>query len=399
MQMQEKQNRIIGEALPRILVENGLDATPVLNAARTGLADTLKVLGDLVERRYGGATDTPSLEVLSQLQGSINESLREIARRIVSRDGAEVAHDAPIHAGGFSWVVKVSYQGKPCALVLPKFTLGDYEEKIAIRAEMGRLLPDSDRYSMPRAVKCFSSPVPCALMTYVTGENCYTRTFDGDRKPHEGGIGPAAGIEVFRKLGELARGFSTVQGERFGAPLKLPYASAGEYIRTHTDKIERELLSNTSLNVEKYGLSLSQLRRVVEWVKRDAESQTTSYLTHGDLSPWNLLHDASAQTWSLVDGDDAKFGVLGEQIGVCLNSMCGNFNRAWIDALMDGYEALGDEQRRHLLIRGAAYGTVTYGLTNVLNPWSQANAETCRATSFLYLTPCLRLFNELVPST
>ena len=138
---------------------------------------------------------------------------------------------------------------------------------------------------------------------------------------------------------------------------------------------------------------------MVEWVKRDAESQTTSYLTHGDLSPWNLLHDASTQTWSLVDGDDAKFGVLGEQIGVCLNSMCGNFNRAWIDALMDGYGALGDEQRRHLLIRGAAYGTVTYGLTNVLNPWSQANAEMCRDTSFLYLTPCLRLFNELVPNT
>lgn len=397
MNTQSQRDRFLDERLPHLLSAHGLDPHHLVDASRTGIAQTLKALGDIAERRYGGVPNTPSVEVLEVLRGALDQSLRRIARVILAHDRAEVAADAPVHAGGFSWVIKVSYEGRPCALVLPKFTFGGYDERIAIRAEVGRLLPESDRYSIPKPVKVFDAPVPSVLMTYVTGDNCYPRTFDGDRKPLSEGLGPQSGIEVFHKLGEMARGFSSVRGERFGAPLKTPYASAAEYLTTHTDKIERELLGNTSLDVEKYGLSFQRLRRVVEWVKRDAQEQRTSYLVHGDLSPWNLIHDQVADTWSIVDGDDAKFGISGEQIGVCLNSMCGNLNRAWIDAILDGYGAQTDEHRRELLLRGAAYGTVTYGLTNVLNPWNHANPQMCRDTSFLYLTPCVKLFEELNP--
>ena len=232
-------------------------------------------------------------------------------------------------------------------------------------------------------------------MTYATGENCYQRTFGADGKPHSGGIGPAAGIEVFRKLGEIAAGFSSIQGERFGAPLKPEYNSAERYIKAHTDEVEQGILSSDSLDLRKYGITLSQLRKILDWVKKDAATQTGSYLRHGDLSPWNLLHDVSANQWTIVDGDDAKFGVLGEQIGVCLNSMRGNFNRDWIDALLDGYGARGEAQRREVLLRGAAYGTVTYGLTNAGRPWDPTNAEMCRDVAFSCMAPCVLLFEEL----
>ncbi|MEY4668674.1 MAG: hypothetical protein RL518_1373 [Pseudomonadota bacterium] len=87
--------------------------------------------------------------------------------------------------------------------------------------------------------------------------------------------------------------------------------------------------------------------------------------------------------------------MLGEQVGVCLNSMRGNFNRAWIEALLDGYGIQGEAERRETLLRGAAYGTVTYGLYNAEHPWDPTNADMCRDVAFSFLAPCVKLFRDL----
>ena len=118
---------------------------------------------------------------------------------------------------------------------------------------------------------------------------------------------------------------------------------------------------------------------------------------HGDLSPWNLLHHEGRDRWSIVDGDDAKFGVLGEQLGVCLNSMRGNYNRGWIEALLDGFGLQDWSEGREALLRGAVYGTVSYALINARRPWDRANAEMCRDVAFSYMAPCVRLLRELEP--
>ena len=385
--------------LQRLLAENGLDPEPLTAALRSkDSVEALKVLGDLAERRYQGRKDTPSREIVAKLKDAISDAVRGTVSTLWNRDGVSLDPSAPVHEGGFSWVIKVSFRGEPCALVVPKFTRGDYAERIAIRSEAGRLLPRSERFSMPRPIRNFDSPVPACLVSYVTGDNCYPRTFDAAGKPHTTAPGPQPGIEVFRKLGELAAGFTSVQGERFGKLVNPTYASATEYLRSHTDVIEKVVLADPSLNLRPYAMTLAQLQRVVDWVKKDAQDQKVSHMMHGDLSPWNLLHDAATGAWTIVDGDDAKFGILGEQLGVCLNSMRGNFNRAWIDALLDGYGATTESERRNALLRGAAYGVVTYGLTNAAHPWDLTNVEMCRDVAFSYLAPSMALFDELVPA-
>ncbi len=73
----------------------------------------------------------------------------------------------------------------------------------------------------------------------------------------------------------------------------------------------------------------------------------------------------------------------------------GTLDRAWVEALLDGYGAHDAAQRREALLRGAAYGTVTYGLKNAEHPWDPTNAEMCRDVAFSFLAPCVHLFGEL----
>ena len=379
------------------LKDYGLDPAPLVESLASGeLSQQLQTLSSLVERRYQGRAGYPTPDVVAAMKPVLDATIRQVVRDGFSGFGIEVSHSAPIHAGGFSWVVEVTKGGHGYALIVPKFTSGDYREKVAIRARIGELFPPSKSCRMPTAAQVFELPVPAALMTLAKGENCYPLTFDGEGKPHAAEAGRESGVQVFRTLGEFARAFSSVSGERFGAPLAPQHSSAADYILPLTDEIERITLSNSSLALEKYGLSLAQLRRIVDWVKNDCLSQSRSYLYHGDLSPWNLLRDEQSGIWTIVDGDDARFGVLGEQIGVCLNSMRGNFNRDWIEALLDGYGETDLARRRETLLRGAAYGTVTYGLINAGRPWDVANADMCRNAAFSFLAPCVRLFDDLV---
>lgn len=394
--MQQGHRQRITQDFALQLSEHGLDSEPLLSASSSGDAqEILSLLGDLANRRYQGVSHFPSVEVLAKLKGGISGLLRSVLAELLEAEGGKVDADAPVHAGGFSWIIRVTYQGGDCAAVVPKFTSGDYLEKFQVRAEVGRLFPQSERYWMPREVKFLQVPIPILLMTYAEGENCYPRTFDSAGKPHNHDT--ARGVEVFKTLGEFAQRFSSVRLSRFGALRAPQYESAGEYIRAQVEEIDAKIFSQRFPSLDRYGYDIEDLRAAVAWAKRDAETQEHSFLMHGDLSPWNLLHDERRDRWTIVDGDDAKFGVLGEQLGVCLNSMRGNYNRGWIDALLDGFGLQDLSERREALLRGAVYGTVSYGLINAGRPWDPANAEMCRDVAFSYMAPCVKLFRELEP--
>ena len=192
----------------------------------------------------------------------------------------------------------------------------------------------------------------------------------------------------------MAAGYSSITGKKFGSLINPSYETAQEYLRNYIDTIERKILSDSTRDLTQYSITLSQLSEIVDWVKVDAKSQTVSHMIHGDLSPWNLIHQAKTGAWTITDGDDARFGILGEQVGVLLNSMRGNFNREWIDAIAHGYGAHTERERSELLLRGAAYGVVTYGLMNAANPWDPINSAMCEDVAFSYLAPCVSLFFE-----
>lgn len=394
--MQQNRREQIAQDFASQLNEYGLDSTPLISDSGSGNAQrVLSLLGDLANRRYQGFSNSPSVEVLAKLQSGISRLLRCVLAELLEAEGAHVDPDAPVHAGGFSWIVRVTYGGGDCAAVVPKFTSGDYLEKFQVRADVGRLLPQSERYSMPTEVKFVRAPIPVLLMTYAEGENCYPRIFDSEGRPHN--YDTARGVEVFKTLGEFAQRFASVRRERFGTLLKLQHESAEEYIRAQVEEIDAKLFSQSFPSLDRYGYDVGDLKAAVAWAKRDAESQDQSFLMHGDLSPWNLLHDEERGRWTIVDGDDAKFGLLGEQLGVCLNSMRGNYNRGWIDGLLDGYGLRDPSERRQALLRGAVYGTVSYGLINAGRPWDPANADMCRDVAFSFMAPCVKLFKELEP--
>ena len=108
-----------------------------------------------------------------------------------------------------------------------------------------------------------------------------------------------------------------------------------------------------------------------------------------------MLRDATTDRWAITDGDDSRFGLRGEQLGVCLMSMRGTLNREWIDALLDRYGARSQEERRCLLRAAAAYGAVTYGLQGVAEPMGQGEKkEHFRDIARRFVRPLLQLFME-----
>jgi hypothetical protein len=321
-----------------------------------------------------------------------DHELRALVGRHFKDLGVVVNEDAPVSFGGFSWVIKVKYGGEDCALVISKGVAPDveYRERIAIREKLSSLFPNNPDLQICRVKKVVQHPVPACFMNYIEGDNCDTRAFDTNGR----NIDNQESARVFRVLGEFAANFSAVRAPRFGSIVAPKFESGSEYLRSYLDPIERMLATSLKDQFSRYGVALSDLERIVDWVIGDAQTQKVAYLMHGDLSPWNLIHDSVHNHWSITDGDDAKFGLFGEQIGVCLNSMRGNLSRPWIDAILDGYGASSEEDRRALLQRGAAYGVVTYGLNNFAHPWDSTKAEMCREIAVLFLKPCVQLFRE-----
>ena len=319
----------------------------------------------------------------------VNETIFFIlSNSIWESRGIRPVQPVVIGAGGFSWIAQVEYGYEKLAMTIPKYRSNDYEERVATRRTFSDTVPIDIGFSIPRVRETFTAPFATALMTIARGDNCYIKCFDSK----ENSITSENSISVFKQLGYMAAGFSKVGGNMFG-PITAPkFSRALEYL---AEKLEVVKLFLSKVNDESflvYGYNSTQLTNILNWVITDLYSDgLRPCLVHSDLSPWNLHHDPIGGSWTITDGDDSFLGVDGQQIGVCLISMRGNDNSDWIRAIVDGYSIEAKNNKDRLLLRGSAYGVVTYGLYEA----ARATGVDNRAWDLRAIAPLVRLFHNI----
>jgi hypothetical protein len=379
------------------LSRRGVDVTELQTALRMG--DTKGILLALPKDPDTSKVEFSPLDK-AHLTSMIESARKQILHQLISdpifaRSGIAPIPDSPLAGGGFNWVVQVNFNGATAALTVPKYLADDYEQRNRVRAAVSKLIPDNLTFDVPRVLAIGDSPFPFCAMTFVQGKNCFPLTFNPQGQPHTDDEGRRTGNSVFNTLGRMAAQFGTIESERFGLIVNQSYGTPAEYIAPYIRIIEEKILGSDGGEVTFHGLDRALIKELVTWVTTDSRSQFRGVFIHPDLSPWNMLRDPTKDRWAITDGDDARFGLRGEQLGVCLMSMRGNLNREWIDALLDGYGARSQEERRGLLRAAAAYGAVTYGLQGVAEPMGQGEKkEHFRDIALRFVSPLLQIFKE-----
>lgn len=294
-----------------------------------------------------------------------------------------------IGAGGFSWIAQVELQGERLALSIPKYRSDDYDKRVITRRRFTDMVPEDIGFDIPRVRQIFHTPFHAALMTVAEGDNCYKRCFDQNEK----GISSEGSVLVFKQLGYMAAGFSGVIGKQFGAIAEPTHTRAKEHLAEKIEVVRQFILSADDKELEPFGYDPAQLMTILNWVEADLDSGVHSpKLVHGDLSPWNLHHESARDIWTITDGDDSFFGLDGQQIGVCLMSMRGNYNQDWIKAIVDGYSSKTDVNHEELLLRGSAYGIISYGLYAAATD----NSYTGRSWNLRAIAPLIKIFKDVI---
>jgi hypothetical protein len=339
----------------------------------------------------------------------IVDKLRELAERDEPKEIREVLYgllqkpiwktrgvipleDAPIGAGGYNWIVKVKYNGKDCALSVPKFLLTDvYDERSKVRKKLSDLVPKDIFFLVPRILKTYSEPFPTCLMTFMPGVNCYQYTFNKDQSPKVfDGTAPISSEDVFYNLGKMAQTYSQITNNLYGVINNPSFNTATEYIEDCISKIS-VLFTDNLIDYNKYGFTRNDIDLIISWVREDSKESDLSFLVHDDLSPWNMHYEQGAKQYSMTDGDGAKYGLWGEQLGVCLMSMRGNENHAWVKSILDGFGLTQQNARNEMLIKACAYGAITYGLKCAAEAVGQHQVET-RNLQLNFVAPLIRIF-------